>query len=173
MATKKNLAWLTAREDKAWIEAYQYWSDPYRKKSKRKADELAWRDMQKDFPRLKKFDGCHRGVKVTVAKELGSSHELAKAIVDGYPFGGELVVVADDLTMETLREAVDAPDFGDTLFRFIVIEISEGAVDDKGKVTAKGIERMLYRAKVDIASTMSHIYKLQIKHNRPKKKGTK
>jgi hypothetical protein len=47
---------LTAAEEKAWEHAFSYYLD--QKKGQMKADKLAWRDLQKEFPRLKKYDGA-------------------------------------------------------------------------------------------------------------------
>lgn len=59
---KKRLAKLTPRfakltpdEKAAWESAYYYYGE---NRSELLADELAWRDLQLEFPRLKKFDGC-------------------------------------------------------------------------------------------------------------------
>ncbi len=52
----KNLARLNPFEDKCWVFAFNYYLD--RGKSEREADRLAWEDLQVQFPRLRKYDGC-------------------------------------------------------------------------------------------------------------------
>ncbi len=54
--TKRNLATLNPFEDKCWVFAFNYYLD--RGKSQREADKLAWEDLQVQFPRLPKYDGC-------------------------------------------------------------------------------------------------------------------
>ena len=51
----KNLATLTTKEDKAWEFAFTYHKDGGLSDSQ--ADKLAWTDVQKEFPRLLKFNG--------------------------------------------------------------------------------------------------------------------
>ena len=53
----RKLANLSPKEDKCWIFAFTYYLEEG--KSDAKADELAWRDMQLDFPRLRAYEGCH------------------------------------------------------------------------------------------------------------------
>jgi len=53
---KKLLATLNPYEDKCWVFAFCYYLD--RGKTKKRADELAWEDLQEQFQRLRKFDGC-------------------------------------------------------------------------------------------------------------------
>lgn len=52
----KKLATLTPEENKAWEFAFSYYLDEG--KDDDEADRLAWEDIQKEFPRLKDFDGC-------------------------------------------------------------------------------------------------------------------
>src|SRR5262249_32183193 len=47
---------LTPAEDRAWRKAFQFHVDAG--KSDAQADRLAWRDVKKEFPRLKKFSGA-------------------------------------------------------------------------------------------------------------------
>lgn len=55
MKTKiKKLATLTPEENSAWENAFAFYAEA----PEIKADELAWRDVQKQFPRLKKYDGA-------------------------------------------------------------------------------------------------------------------
>jgi hypothetical protein len=52
----KKLARLNPYEDKCWVFAFCYYLD--RGRSERQADKLAWRDLQKEFPRLRNYKGC-------------------------------------------------------------------------------------------------------------------
>ena len=56
MAKKRRLAKLTAEEDKAWTTAFVHYKDDGKTDSR--ADRMAWRDVQEQFPRLKQYDGC-------------------------------------------------------------------------------------------------------------------
>jgi hypothetical protein len=53
---KRNLAVLTVAEEKAWEHAFAMFVGAGLSDSK--ADRLAWRDLQIEFPRLRAFDGC-------------------------------------------------------------------------------------------------------------------
>ena len=48
---------LSVYEDKCWVFAFCYYLDEG--KTDLQADKLAWRDMLLDFPRLRRYDGCH------------------------------------------------------------------------------------------------------------------
>lgn len=58
---RKNIpkAVLTNEEEKAWNFAFQYHLNEG--KSDEQADELAWNDLQREFPRLKQFKGIASG----------------------------------------------------------------------------------------------------------------
>jgi hypothetical protein len=57
MARKeRKLAVLTVPEEKAWEHAFAFHVDAGRTDTK--AANLAWKDLQAEFPRLKAFDGC-------------------------------------------------------------------------------------------------------------------
>lgn len=56
MPQRKRLATLLPEENKAWETAFVYWKQ--KGYSDARADARAWIDVQMDFPRLKKFDGC-------------------------------------------------------------------------------------------------------------------
>ena len=58
MTASKKTTHLTPEEDKAWVHAFCYYLD--NGYSKEKADKYAWLDLQKEFPRLKEFDGCQK-----------------------------------------------------------------------------------------------------------------
>jgi len=53
---KRKLAILTSAEEKSWQWAFEFYVNEGLKDDE--ADSLAWSDLQKEFPRLKSFDGC-------------------------------------------------------------------------------------------------------------------
>jgi len=53
---ERKLARLSPYEDKCWVFALCYWLD--RGKTDDEASRLAWRDVQLEFPRLQKYEGC-------------------------------------------------------------------------------------------------------------------
>lgn len=57
MKTQKRIAILTPEENHAWEFAFCFYREECQ--TDLQADELAWRDMILEFPRLKKFDCCH------------------------------------------------------------------------------------------------------------------
>jgi len=57
MKTQKRIAKLTAKENHAWEFAFCFYRENC--KTDLQADKLAWRDLQLEFPRLKKFVGCN------------------------------------------------------------------------------------------------------------------
>lgn len=50
-----SLATLTPEENKAWDFAFAYYAETL---DDDQAASMAWRDLQAEFPRLLKFDGC-------------------------------------------------------------------------------------------------------------------
>ena len=52
----KQLAVLTVEEEKAWEHAFFFYVVD-EGKTDAMADKMAWRDLQKEFPRLKEFRG--------------------------------------------------------------------------------------------------------------------
>ena len=56
MKNNNKLALLTPQEDSFWEFCFNYYKDAG--KSDSRADEAAWQDMKKEFPRLKKYKGC-------------------------------------------------------------------------------------------------------------------
>lgn len=52
----KRIATLNAEEDHAWVFAFNFYNE--RGNTKMKSDELAWRDMLIEFPRLRFYQGC-------------------------------------------------------------------------------------------------------------------
>jgi len=52
----RKLAVLTIPEEKAWQSSFEFYVNEGLKDDE--ADSLAWTDVQKEFPRLKAFDGC-------------------------------------------------------------------------------------------------------------------
>jgi hypothetical protein len=53
---KKRRATLTPWEDHCWVFYFCYYLDEG--KSDDEADQLTWRDMLSEFPRLRFYDGC-------------------------------------------------------------------------------------------------------------------
>jgi len=78
-------ATLTAKEDKAWTYAMNYYLD--QGKTDLQADKLAWRDMQKDFPRLRKFDGATPGVRKNSQPGFINTHNAQVTEVRYREFG--------------------------------------------------------------------------------------
>ncbi len=52
----RKLTMLTPAEDKAWVFYFCYFLDEG--KGDDEADKLAWREMHREFRRLRGFDGC-------------------------------------------------------------------------------------------------------------------
>jgi hypothetical protein len=52
----RKLALMSSHENKCWVFAFCYWLDL--RKTDQEADRLAWRDVQLEFPRLRKYYGC-------------------------------------------------------------------------------------------------------------------
>ena len=53
---KKRRARLTVYEDYCWVHAFCFYTD--NSYTGLQADKRAWRDMCREFPRLRGFDGC-------------------------------------------------------------------------------------------------------------------
>ena len=53
---KRKLAILNSAEEKAWEHAFRFHVNTGL--SDTRAANSAWRDLQKEFPRLRLFDGC-------------------------------------------------------------------------------------------------------------------
>ena len=53
---ERRLAVLSPYEDKCWVFAFCFYLDQGR--SDRVADKFAWRDLQREFVRLLKYEGC-------------------------------------------------------------------------------------------------------------------
>ncbi len=53
----RRLARLTPYEEKCWVFGFCFYLDEG--KSDFQADRLAWRDLQLEFPRLRKYEGCN------------------------------------------------------------------------------------------------------------------
>jgi len=52
----KRIATLTSKENHAWEFAFCFYLGDNKKDSQ--ADEMAWRDLCLEFPRLRKYAGC-------------------------------------------------------------------------------------------------------------------
>jgi hypothetical protein len=53
----RKLATLTPYEDKCWVFAFCFYLDEGR--SDAQADRLAWGELQLEFPRLRRYQGCN------------------------------------------------------------------------------------------------------------------
>lgn len=56
MTKKKKLATLTMIEDRYWVNYFEFYTNEGLTDTK--AGQRAWKALQDDFPRLKKYDGC-------------------------------------------------------------------------------------------------------------------
>lgn len=54
---RRKLARLNAAEEKFWQTAFAYHQE-VGKQGQERAAARAWRDLQRDFPRLRKYQGC-------------------------------------------------------------------------------------------------------------------
>ncbi len=54
---RKRLATLTPQEEQAWESAFRYHLTTG-KRSQDSAGLRAWMDLRREFPRLRRFDGC-------------------------------------------------------------------------------------------------------------------
>jgi hypothetical protein len=53
---RRKLAKLTPLEEKAWESAFRF--HRVARKSETRAANAAWRDLQREFPRLRRYDGA-------------------------------------------------------------------------------------------------------------------
>ncbi len=76
---------------------------------------------------------------------------IAKIVYDAYPHSDLLPIDAeqDCRTLQTLLSKVTSENIGDSLFKFMVVEIIEG-----GDSTLDGANRALERAKADIEAVL-------------------
>ena len=76
---------------------------------------------------------------------------IAKIVYDAYPHSDLLPIDAeqDCRTLQTLLSKVTGENIGDSLFKFMVVEIIEG-----GDSTLDGAIRVLERAKADIEAVL-------------------
>lgn len=75
---------LTPQEDRAWTKAFQFHIDAG--KSDAQADRLAWSDLKKEFPRLRKFSGAKANpdhYEVVEISESGTPRTASKALPRG------------------------------------------------------------------------------------------
>ena len=76
---------------------------------------------------------------------------IARIIYDAYPHADLLPIdpEQDCRTLQTLLARVTGQDIGDSLFKFMVVEIIEG-----GESTLTGAIRVLEQAKVDVEAVL-------------------
>jgi len=76
---------------------------------------------------------------------------IARIIYDAYPHADLLPIdpEQDCRTLQTLSARVTGENIGDSLFKFIVVEIIEG-----GESTLAGTTRVLERAKADVEAVL-------------------
>jgi len=76
---------------------------------------------------------------------------IARIVYDAYPHSDLLPIDAeqDCRTLQTLLSKVTSENIGDSLFKFMVVEIIEG-----GDSTLDGANRALERAKADIEAVL-------------------
>ena len=76
---------------------------------------------------------------------------IARMVYDAYPHSDLLPIDAeqDCRTLQTLLSKVTGENIGDSLFKFMVVEIIEG-----GDSTLDGANRALERAKADIEAVL-------------------
>lgn len=76
---------------------------------------------------------------------------IARIVYDAYPHSDLLPIdpEQDCRTMETLLARVTGENIGDSLFKFIVIEIVEG-----GEITLSGAIRVMEQARADVEAVL-------------------
>lgn len=80
---------------------------------------------------------------------------IARIIYDAYPHADLLVIDPDQdcRSLQSLLSKVTAENIGDSLFRFIVVEIIEG-----GESTLNGAIRVLERARTDVEAVLQALH---------------
>jgi hypothetical protein len=83
--------------------------------------------------------------------ETNKETNIARIIYDAYPHVGLLSIDPDQdcRSLQSLLSKVTAENIGDSLFRFIVVEIVEG-----GESTLDGAVRVLERARADVEAVL-------------------
>jgi len=85
---------------------------------------------------------------------------IARLIYDAYPHSDLLPIDPDHdcRDLQTLLAKVNSENIGDSLFKFMVIEIVEG-----GESTLDGATRVLERAREDVEAVLQAIRKANVK----------
>ncbi len=85
---------------------------------------------------------------------------IARLIYDAYPYSDLLPIDPDQdcRDLQTLLAKVNGENIGDSLFKFMVIEIVEG-----GESTLDGATRVLERAREDVETVLQAIRKANVK----------
>jgi len=88
---------------------------------------------------------------------------IATIVYDAYPHSDLLPIdpEQDCRTMQTLFAKVTGENIGDSLFKFIVVEIVEG-----GDSTPEGAIRVLEQAKADVEAVLQALRKAGVDHTR-------
>ena len=88
---------------------------------------------------------------------------IARIIYDAYPHADLLPIdpEQDCRNLQTLMAKVNSENIGDSLFKFLVIEIVEG-----GESTLDGATRVLERAREDVEAVLQALQKADIKVDR-------
>jgi len=79
---------------------------------------------------------------------------LARIVYDAYPHSDLLCIDPgqDCRSLDILREKVTTENIGDSLFKFLIVEIIEG-----GESNLNGAIKVLEQAQADIAAVMSQL----------------
>ncbi|MBN2272140.1 MAG: hypothetical protein JXN61_16115 [Sedimentisphaerales bacterium] len=86
---------------------------------------------------------------------------IARIVYDAYPHSDLLPIdpEQDCRTLQTLLARVTGENIGDSLFRFIVVEIVEG-----GESTLSGAIRVLEQARADVEAVLQAVRNLEADH---------
>lgn len=86
---------------------------------------------------------------------------IARILYDAYPDSDLLPInpERDCRSLDDLLERVTTQDIGDTLFKFLVLEIVEG-----GESTVEGAIRVLKRARKDIDAVLQALFRARAEH---------
>jgi hypothetical protein len=86
---------------------------------------------------------------------------IARIIYDAYPHADLLPVdpQQDCRNLQTLLAKVTSENIGDSLFRFMVVEITEG-----GESTLDGAIRVLEQARADVEAVLQALQKADAEH---------
>jgi len=94
--------------------------------------------------------------------EIKKQINIARLVYDAYPHADLLPIdpEKDCRNLQTLLEKVIHENIGDSLFKFIVVEIVEG-----GEGTINGAIRVIERAREDVESVLQAFYAANANQN--------